>query len=128
MIITDFRDNYLMYENMSIWEVKSLDEFFKAHENLLEIFEKEYGFPFSKMAEKASEFKDTEIMVITKLLDHFGDKQFFVFSENDKHHNDLKFLQDKKIINFGMDIYVIHPKKIYVLEVDKTKDMQKYDR
>lgn len=116
-----------MYENMSIWEIKSLDEFFKAHENLLEIFEKEYGFPFNKIKENEATFKDSEIMVVSKLLDHFGDKHFFIFSYNDKHHNGLKVLQDKKIINFGMDIHVINPSRIYVLEVDKTKDLKKYD-
>ncbi len=127
MTITDFSDNYLMYENMSIWELKSLEEFFKAHENLLEIFEKEYGFPFDKLKEREN-FTDSEIMIVSKLLDHFGDKQFFVFSNNDKHHNDLKGLQDKKFINFGMDIHVIHPTRIYVLEMDKTKDLKMYDR
>lgn len=127
MTITDFSDNYLMYENMSIWEVKSLPEFFKAHENLLEIFEKEYGFPFDKLNEQEN-FKDKDIMVVSKLLDHFGDKHFFVFSSNDAHHNDLKTLQDRKTINFGIDIHVIHPKSIYVLEMDKTKDLKMYDR
>ena len=127
MTITDFSDNYLMYENMSIWELKSLEEFFKAHENLLEIFEKEYGFPFDKLKEREN-FTDSEIMIVSKLLDHFGDKQFFVFSNNDKHHNDLKGLQDKIFLNFGMDIHVIHPTRIYVLEMDKTKDLKMYDR
>jgi len=127
MIITDFREKYLMYENMSIWEIKSMDEFFKAHENLYEIFEKEYGFPFNKIKEQDGNFSDSEIVVVSKLLDHFDDKQFFVFSDNDKHHNDLKSLQDKKIVSFGMDIHVIHPKRIYVLEMDKTKDLKMYD-
>lgn len=127
MTITDFRDNHLMYENMSIWELKSLDEIFKAHESMTEIFEKEYGFPFDKLNEQEN-FKDSNIVVVSKLLDHFGDKQFFVFSYNDKHHNDLKVLQDEKIINFGLDVHVIHPKSIYVLEMDRTKDLKMYDR
>lgn len=127
MTITDFRDNHLMYENMSIWELKSLDEIFKAHESMTEIFEKEYGFPFDKLNEQEN-FKDSNIVVVSKLLDHFGDKQFFVFSYNDKHHNDLKVLQDEKIINFGLDVHVIHPKSVYVLEMDRTKDLKMYDR
>lgn len=127
MTITDFSDNYLMYENMSIWEIKSIDEFFKAHESMPEIFEKEYGFPYDKRNEHNA-FKDSDIMVVSTLLDNFGDKYFFIFSNNDKHHNDLKAIQDKKVINFGMDIHVIHPTRIYVLEMDKTKDMKMYDR
>ncbi len=41
MIITDFKDNYKMYDKMEILEVTSLDDFFKTHDMLLEIFEKE---------------------------------------------------------------------------------------
>lgn len=126
MTITNFRDNYLMYENMSIWELKSLAEVFKAHESMTEIFQKEYGFDFDKLNEQQN-FNEPDIVIISKLLDHFGDKHFFVFSYNDNHHNDLKMLQDKKIINFGLDIHVIHPKSIYVLEMDKTKDLKMYD-
>lgn len=127
MTVTDFRDNYQLYENMAIWELKSLDELFLAHENMAEIFENEYGFPFSKLNEQTV-FSDSDVMVVSKLLDHFGDKQFFVFSYNDNHHNDLKALQDAKTINFGMDIHVIHPNRVYVLEMDKTKDLKMYDR
>ncbi len=127
MIATNFGENYLLYENMEIWEVKSFPEFFKAHENLLEIFESEYGFPFDKI-DAQKNFDEPDIMIISKLLDYFGDKHFFVFSYNDANHNELKKLQDQKIINFGMDIYVIHPSRIYVLEMDKTKDMRMYDR
>jgi len=127
MTITDFNSNYFMYENMSIWEIKSLSDFFKAHENLLEIFEKEYNFPFDKLSEHSENFKDSDIVVVSKLLDYFDKKHFFVFSYNDKHHNDLKSLQDKKLINFGVDIHVVNPERIYVLEMDKTKDLKMYD-
>lgn len=127
MTITDFSDNYTMYENMSIWEVKSITDFFKANENLTEIFEKEYGFPYADINKNKPTFFDSDLMIVSKLLDYFGDKHFFVFSNNDKHHNDLKNLQDKKIINFGIDIYTIHPTAIYVLEMDKTKDPKMYD-
>ena len=127
MTITDFGSNYIKYDNMSIWELKSLDELFKAHENMLEIFEKEYGFPYSKLNEQSEKFNDLDVKIVSNLLDHFGDKHFFVFSYNDKNHNDLKILQDKKVINFGIDIHVINPQRIYVLEMDKTKDLKVYD-
>lgn len=127
MTVTDFKDNYLMYENMSIWEVKTLQDFFKTDINLFDIFEKEYGFSFNELSQQEN-FPDTPILVVSKLLDYFGDKQFFVFSNNDQHHHELKALQDKKVINFGIDIHVLHPTSIYVLEMDKTKDMKMYDR
>jgi len=127
MTVTDFSENYHLYENMAVWEIKSMEDFFKTHENLYEIFEKEYGFAYNKLNENKTNFTDTDVMLVSKLLDHFGDKEFFVFSYNDKHHTDLKRLQDNKVINFGMDIHMIHPSRIYVLEMDKTKDMMKYD-
>lgn len=127
MIVTDFKDKFHMFENMAIWDISSMEEFFTSHNMMDEIFKKEYGFAFRQRNDEGRNFTDTEIMVVSKLLDFFSDKHFYVFSENDQHHHDLKFLQDKKIINFGMDVYVLNPRKIYVLEMDKTKDLQKYD-
>ena len=127
MTVKDFGTKYLMYENMSIWEIKSLDELFKAHESLHEIFEKEYGFPYGELSKRRNDFRDSDMTVVSKLLDHFGDKQFFIFSYNDNHHSELKNLQDKKIINFGIDIHVVNPNRIYVLEMDKTQDLKAYD-
>ena len=127
MIVTDYREQYLMFENMQIWDITSMEDFFTSHKMMHQIFLKEYGFDYSQRDEPGKNFTDSDIMVVSKLLDFFGDKHFFVFSNNDKHHNDLKFLQDKKVINFGMDIYVLNPNRIYVLEMDKTKDLQKYD-
>ncbi len=127
MIANDFGENYLMFENMAIWDIPSMEDFFTSHNMMLEIFEKEYGFPYSQRNGKENNFTDGDISVIEKLLDCFGDKYFFVFSNNDRNHAILKELQDKKVITFGMDIHVLHPKKIYVLEMDKTKDLQKYD-
>lgn len=126
MTITDFSDKYLMYENMSIWEIQSLSDFFKANDQLPAIFEEEYGFSYDRLKEQ-EQFNDSDITVVSKLLDRFGDKYFYVFSQNDSHHNELKDLQDRKIINFGMDIYVLHPSRIYVLEMDKSRDPKMYD-
>lgn len=127
MIVKDFHEKYLMFENMAIWDISSLEDFLTSHNQLGEIFKKEYEFSYDQRKEPQNVFQDTDIEVVTKLLDHFGDKNFFVFSDSDINHSVLKELQDKKVINFGMDIYVLHPNKIYVLEMDKTKDMQKYD-
>lgn len=127
MIVVDFENKYLMYDNYAIWEITSLEEFFKSHEMMFEIFEKEYGVSFNERNNSDVKIADSDIVVVSKLLDYFEDKQFFVFSNNDSNHQGLKNLQDKKIISFGMDIYVLNPKKIYVLEMDKTKDPKMYD-
>jgi hypothetical protein len=126
MVITDFADKFIMYENYAIWTISSLDEFMKSHEKLSEIFEKEYGVPFDQR-NNVDSIDDNDLIIISNLLDYFDDKQFFIFSNNDKHHNDLKKLQDEKKINFGMDIYVLQSNKIYILEMDKTQDLKKYD-
>jgi len=127
MTITDYDKNYKMFENMAIWEVKSLDHFFEDDAILTKIFEEEYKFPYAEFNDKKETFTDTPLMVVSKVLDYFGDKYFFVFENNNKHHNDLKTLQDKKIVNFGMDIHVLNPTRIYVLMMDKSKDPSKYD-
>lgn len=126
MTITDFDKNYLTFENMAIWEIKSLDHFFEDDEMLQKIFKEEYGFDYYDLQNHA-DFKDTPLMVVSKVLDYFGDKHFFVFENNNKHHNDLKKMQDQKIINFGMDIHVVHPERIYALMMDKVKDLKAYD-
>lgn len=127
MTVTDFDKNYKMFENMAVWEIKSLNHFFEDDEMLMKIFNEEYGFPYAEFSKHSETFSDTPIMVVSKVLDYFGDKYFFVFENNNKHHNDLKKLQDQKIINFGMDIYVLHPERIYALMMDKSKDPSKYD-
>lgn len=127
MIATDFNDKYFMYENMAIWEIRSMDDFFDSHSMMREIFENEYGFAYSEETAKGMDFMGAGFAVVEKLLDSFRDKQFFVFSLDDENHAILKGLQDKKTINFGMDIYVLHPNRIYVLEMDKSKDPKHYD-
>ncbi len=127
MIATDFDEKCFMYENMAIWEIRSMDDFFDSHSMMMEIFENEYGFPYSQKTAKGMDFMGAGFAIVEKLLDCFRDKHFLVFSDNDENHAILKGLQDKKTINFGMDIYVLHPNRIYVLEMDKTKDLQKYD-
>lgn len=127
MTIADFESKYLLYENMAVWEVKSLDHFFEDDEILQKIFQEEYKFPYSELEKHKDTFSDTPVMVVSRLLDYFGDKFFFVFENNNEHHNQLKRLQDKKIISFGMDIYVLHPERVYVLMLDRVKDLAAYD-
>ena len=127
MIALNFDEKYFLYENMAIWEISSMEDFFRSHNMMLEIFENEYGFPYTQETSKGINLMDAGFAIVEKLLDCFRDKHFLVFSDNDENHTILRGLQDKKAINFGMDIYVLNPKKIFVLEMDKTKDPQKYD-
>lgn len=127
MIITDFKDNYLMYENMVIREIASLEEFLDIHEMLYQIFKDEYGFAYQERKNPENNFSDTPIEAMNKLLDYFGDKYFYIFMVGDLHFNSLVTLQDKKIFNFGIDLNKLDKEKIYMMEMDKTKDLKKYD-
>ncbi len=127
MIATDFNEKYFMYDNMAIWEITTMEDFFNSHSMMKEIFKNEYGVPYTEETAKGINLMDAGFAIVEKLLDCFRDKHFVVFSMNDENHIILKGLQNKKVINFGMDIYVLHPNRIYVLEMDKTKDLQKYD-
>ncbi len=127
MVVTDFKDNYLMYENMVIRQITSLDDFFGIHEMLRQIFNDEYGFAYEDRILPENKFSDKPIDVVNKLLHYFGDKYFFVFTVNDAHYYSLLGLQDKKIINFGIDLKMLDVQKVYVMEMDKTKDLKKYD-
>ena len=127
MIATNFDEKYFMYDNFAIWEIRSMDDFFDSHSMMREIFENEYGAPFSQKSTAEFDFMGAGFAIIEKLLDCFRDKHFFVFSSDDENHAILKGLQDRKTINFGMDIYVLNPTRIYVLEMDKSKDPQMSD-
>lgn len=127
MVVTDFSEKYYLYENMAIWEISSMEDFFTSHNMMKEIFEEEYGFPYSREANKNINLIEAGFAIIEKLLNRFNDKHFIAFSADDENHAILKGLQNKKIISFGIDIYALNPKLIYVLEMDKTKDLKKYD-
>lgn len=127
MTVTDFDKNYRLFENMAIWEIQDLDHFFEGEEPMLNIFKDEYGFEYSELANHKDTFTDTPFMVVSRVLDYFGDKHFFVFENDNKHHHDLMKLQDQKIIQFGMDIHVLNPSRIYVLMMDKSKNPALYD-
>lgn len=127
MICTDFKDNYQMYENMAIWEIKSMDELFRSHEMLFEIFEKEYGFPYADRNHPDNRFQDDILEVCTKLLAYFGDKFFFIFTYANANFQILTELQDRGFINFGLDLRKLNRDNVYVLEMDKTKDLKMYD-
>lgn len=125
MIVTDLLSNIKLYNNMSIWSIPNLEEFMKMHNSLQDAFKQEYQTDYTNRFNAG--FMDPDQVAITKLLDYFEDKHFFVFSLNDQQHMELIMLQDKKILNFGIDINQIRPDLIYVLEMDKTTDLKAYD-
>lgn len=71
MTIADFRNNYRMYDNMSIWEIKSIDDSFKAHENMQEIFEKEYKDPTQRYRKRKGQFQRAFINDCIKIVRPF---------------------------------------------------------
>lgn len=120
MIAIEFDEKYFLYTNMVIWEIGSMEDFFKSHSMMKEVFQSEYGVAYSEETAKGITLMGAGFAIVERLLDCFQDKHFLVFSQDDENHNILKGLQNRKLINFGMDIGAIGPDRIYVLEMDKN--------
>ena len=112
-----------MYENLAIWEINDLESFFNAHGLLKEIFVREYRMLFERRFNAENNFTDSDSVVVGKLLNHFADKYFVVFENGDPNYILLKEFQEKSVLDFGRDMNVLDPSKIYVLEMDKKKDI-----
>ncbi len=60
---------------------------------------------------------------MSTILDHVGDKSFFLFTYGDSNHNDLVYLQDSRIMNFGINIDYLHHYHLDIIIMDKNKDL-----
>ncbi len=122
MIVQDFKNTVTHYSNFEIWEVKNIDAFFEGNRAIKEIFEKEYHIPFSLFKQRRSEIKENDFQLMSTILDHVGDKSFFLFTYGDSNHNDLVYLQDSRTMNFGINIDNLHHYHVYIIIMDKNKD------
>ncbi|MCX6297313.1 MAG: hypothetical protein NTX97_14885 [Bacteroidetes bacterium] len=123
MIVSNLKTDFHLYENMAIWEIENLESFLNAHGLLKEIFVREYRMLFERRFNAENSFTDSDIIVVGKLLNHFADKYFVVFENSDPNYFLLKEFQEKAILDFGRDMNVLDQTKIYVLEMDKKKDL-----
>lgn len=122
MIVNDFRETCSQYQNFEVWDVESIDAFFRSNSVLGEIFIAEYKIPLGEFHKRRSEITDTNMEIMKKLLDQVGDKHFFIFTYHDDNHSVLVQMQNQKIMNFGLDIEDIRKDHVFILVMDKTTE------
>lgn len=121
MIVYQLEEKIHEYENFEIWNVENMSAFFEGNAVIKEIFQKEYKIKVEDFDKRRAEMPETNIGIMTNILDHVGDKHFFIFTLNDKNHRELVKMQYNKIMNFGLDIGLIDPSHVYILIMDKIK-------
>ena len=120
MIVTDFKSNCKSYKDFQVWEIESIETFFKGNEVLSTIFQDAYTFPIEEFAEKREEIPENDFEIMVKMLDLVGDKSFFLFTLHDDNHLELVGMQQMKIMNFGIDIENIKKDHVYAMIMDKV--------
>lgn len=119
MLVRDFSTNCYQYENFEIWDVESMDAFFKGNSVLAAVFKDEYNIPLEEFKSRRSEIEDTDMKIMENLLDRIGDKHFYIFTLHDENHLDLVKMQTMKMMNFGVDIELIQNDHVYIIIMDK---------
>lgn len=119
MLANEFSETCFQYENFMVWDIENIDAFFKGNEVLKVIFEDCYKIPFKDFSERRKEIQETDLHLMTKLLNYVDDKHFFIFTLHDENHIELIKMQRMKIMNFGLNIEEIRPDRVYVMIMDK---------
>ena len=122
MIVTDFVNNCKSYKGFQVWEIESIDTFFKGNQVLAEIFEDVYKMPFLEFPEKRDEITDSDFEIMKNMLDLVGDKSFYMFTLHDENHLELVGMQKTKVMNFGIDIEKIKEDHVYAMIMDKVNE------
>ncbi len=121
MLVSEFSDTCKLYEGFQVWEIESIEAFFKGNEILATIFQDFYNIPMDEFSEKRKEIADSDFDIMTNLLDLVNDKSFFLFTLHDNNHLELVSMQKMNIMNFGMDIEKIKNDHVYAMIMDKAK-------
>lgn len=123
MLVQQFSENPFQYKDFEVWDVENMAAFFNGNGVLKEIFEKEYKILVSDFDKRREEMPETNLGIIASILDQIGDKHFFVFTLHDPNHLELIKMQNNKVMNFGIDIELIAPDHVYILIMDKVKEV-----
>ncbi|MCB0379988.1 MAG: hypothetical protein KDD24_01945 [Flavobacteriales bacterium] len=119
MLANEFSETCFQYENFMVWDIENVDAFFKGNEVLKTIFEDCYKIPFKDYKERRTEIQETDLQMMTKLLNYVDDKHFFIFTIHDENHMELVKMQRSKIMDFGLNIEDIRNDHVYVMIMDK---------
>lgn len=120
MLVQDFREACFQYSNFEIWKVESMAAFFNGSEVLPLAFEQLFQMPLSEFQERRSEIARTDMEIMEHILDHIGDKHFLIFTYHSPNHGILVDLQDKGVMNFGLDINDVRQDCVYICIMDKA--------
>lgn len=121
MLVQDFKNTAYQFTNFEVWEISDLEDFFKGNQVLKEIFEKEYRIPLANLKTRRNEVPETDPGLMAAVLDMVADKYFFPFIFLDSSHQELIYMQEAGIMNFGMNIGNLDENKVYVIIMDKLK-------
>lgn len=123
MIVYQIEEKIKQFQGFEIWDVENMDAFFKGNAVIKEIFEKEYKIKITDFESRRGELPETNMGIMTNILDHIGDKHFFLFTLYDKNHLELIKMQQMKVMNFGVNIESILADHVYILVMDKVKEV-----
>lgn len=122
MLVNNFRETCIKYENFEVWDIENMDAFFSGNATLEEIFKIDYKMPVEEFRDRREEIPQTDMQIMEKLLAQIGDKHFFIFTLHNENHLELIQMQAQKIMNFGLDIEAIKHDHVYVLIMDKKAE------
>lgn len=123
MIVHRFNENPSLYKNFEVWDVENMTAFFTGNLVIKEIFKKEYKMPVADFEKRRSEIEQTNLEIMTNILDHIGDKHFYIFTLHNPNHLELVKMQHSGIMNFGLNIEEILGDHVYILIMDKIKEV-----
>jgi len=121
MLVTEFSDTCKFYEGFKVWEIESIDAFFKGNEVLATIFQDLYKIPMDEFDEKRKDIPESDLDIMKNLLSLVDDRSFFLFTLHDENHLELVGMQKMNIMNFGVDIENIKNDHVYAMIMDKKK-------
>lgn len=119
MLANEFSETCFQYENFMVWDIENMNAFFKGNEVLTTIFEDCYKIPIEDLIERRKEIQETDLQMMTKILNYVDDKHFLIFTIHDENHLELVQLQRLKVMDFGLNIEEIRQDRVYVMIMDK---------
>ncbi len=122
MLIQDFQRTCFQYTNFGIWKVDSIDKFFDGADVLPVAFEHLFEMPFAEFHTRRSEIQLSDMEIMEKTLDTIDDKFFFIFTYHSDNHAVLVELQDKGVMNFGLDINDVREDCVYICMMDRRAE------
>lgn len=120
MIVGNFKEHASDYDNFQIWDVSNFKEFIEGNAVIKEIATKEYKVVSDKKEELFKKPVTQSIALMQDVLDLINDKHFLVFEKGDEVHNELRTMQNSKIMDFGIDIKDIDASHVYIMIMDKA--------